>query len=69
MPDAVESFPKVNKFVDELTLVLQLFLNDDSAVEDLFHFAPPSSESSLLFGQQFLSLTRLKMLCSMILLG
>ncbi|KAH3690058.1 hypothetical protein DPMN_155354 [Dreissena polymorpha] len=34
-----------------------MFLNDDSEVEDLFHCAPPSSESSLFFGQQFLGLT------------
>ncbi|KAH3768232.1 hypothetical protein DPMN_169444 [Dreissena polymorpha] len=53
MPHAVESFLKVNEVVEELALVWQLFLNDDSAVEDLFHFAPPSFESSILFNLQF----------------
>ncbi|KAH3887248.1 hypothetical protein DPMN_011264 [Dreissena polymorpha] len=37
--------------------MLQVFLNNDSANEDLFHCAPPSSECSLLFGKQFLGLT------------
>ncbi|KAH3897920.1 hypothetical protein DPMN_022116 [Dreissena polymorpha] len=57
MPHAVESFLIFNEVGEELTLVLQVFLNDDSAVEDLFHCAPPSSESSLVFGQQFIGLT------------
>ncbi|KAH3836275.1 hypothetical protein DPMN_109645 [Dreissena polymorpha] len=43
--------------MEELTLVLHVFLNDDSAVEDLFHFAQPSSESSLLFDNSFLGLS------------
>ncbi|KAH3835937.1 hypothetical protein DPMN_109306 [Dreissena polymorpha] len=37
--------------------MLQEFLNDDSAVKDMFHCAPPSSESNLLFSLQFLGLT------------
>ena len=57
MPHTVESFLKVNEVVDELTLVLQVLLNDDSAVEDLFHCASPSSKSCLLFDQLFLGLT------------
>ncbi|KAH3880381.1 hypothetical protein DPMN_004295 [Dreissena polymorpha] len=57
MPPAVESFLKVNEVMKEPMLVLQVFLNDDSTVEDLFHCAPPSSESRLLIGQQFLGLT------------
>ncbi|KAH3819301.1 hypothetical protein DPMN_121035 [Dreissena polymorpha] len=56
MPHAVKSFLQVNAVVEELALVLQLFFNDDSAVEDLCQCAPPSSESSLLFGKQFLGL-------------
>ncbi|KAH3716031.1 hypothetical protein DPMN_058747 [Dreissena polymorpha] len=42
---------------EELTLVLQVYPNEGSAVEYLFHCAPPSSESILLFGQKFLCLT------------
>ncbi|KAH3691910.1 hypothetical protein DPMN_192454 [Dreissena polymorpha] len=51
MPQAVESFLKVNEVVKEFTMVLLVFLNDDSAVENVFHCASPSSESSLLFDQ------------------
>ncbi|KAH3819288.1 hypothetical protein DPMN_121022 [Dreissena polymorpha] len=57
MPHAVESFLQVTEAVEELTLVLQVFPNDDSAVEDLFHCAPPSSESTLHFDQQFTGYT------------
>ncbi|KAH3815051.1 hypothetical protein DPMN_143570 [Dreissena polymorpha] len=65
MLDAVEIFKlmrlndiflKVNEVVEEVTLVLQVFLDDYCAVEDLLHCTPPSSECSLPFGQQFLSL-------------
>ncbi|KAH3860575.1 hypothetical protein DPMN_023482 [Dreissena polymorpha] len=51
MPHAVESFLKVNEVVEEFISVLQVFLNDDTAVDNLCHCAPPSSESSLLFDQ------------------
>ncbi|KAH3887365.1 hypothetical protein DPMN_011381 [Dreissena polymorpha] len=44
---------KFNEVVEEATLVLQVFLNNESAVEDLFYCAPPCSKSSRLFGQQF----------------
>ena len=58
MPRAVERFLKVNEVVEELKLVLQVFLYDDSVeVEDLFYCATFSSESSLLFRQQFLNHT------------
>ncbi|KAH3866016.1 hypothetical protein DPMN_029067 [Dreissena polymorpha] len=57
MPHAVESFLKVNKVVKQVTLLLQVFFNYDYAVDDLFHCAPSSSESSLLIGQQFLGFT------------
>ncbi|KAH3808084.1 hypothetical protein DPMN_136434 [Dreissena polymorpha] len=50
MPHAVESFLKVYDVVEEVTLVLQVYLNDDSAVDYLFHCAPSSSDSSLLLG-------------------
>ncbi|KAH3843498.1 hypothetical protein DPMN_117017 [Dreissena polymorpha] len=55
--ESVESFLKVSEVFEERTLVLQVFLNDDYAVDDLFNYSPPSSESSLLFSQQFLGLT------------
>ena len=38
-------------------LVLQQFLNDDSAIEDLFIRVLSGSEFSLLFSQQFLGFT------------
>ncbi|KAH3769266.1 hypothetical protein DPMN_170516 [Dreissena polymorpha] len=57
MPHAVKSCLKVNQVVLELLLVLHVFLNDDSAVEDLFHCAPLSSESRLLFGKKCLGHT------------
>ncbi|KAH3856319.1 hypothetical protein DPMN_098905 [Dreissena polymorpha] len=53
MQQAVERFLKVDKVVEYLTLALKVFLNDDSAVEDLFH----CSESSIIFRQQFLGFT------------
>ncbi|KAH3880580.1 hypothetical protein DPMN_004497 [Dreissena polymorpha] len=56
MQHANESFLKINEVVEELTLVLQMFPNDACAAVDLFHCAPPSTEFSLLFGQQFLGL-------------
>ncbi|KAH3748935.1 hypothetical protein DPMN_183424 [Dreissena polymorpha] len=56
MPHAVENFFKVDEVVEEHMLVFQIFLNDDSAVECLLYFAPPSSESSLLFSHQYLGL-------------
>ncbi|KAH3827930.1 hypothetical protein DPMN_129876 [Dreissena polymorpha] len=48
MPHAVESI-FVDEVVEELALVLQLFLNYAPAVDHLFQCAPPSSETSLLF--------------------
>ncbi|KAH3838934.1 hypothetical protein DPMN_112351 [Dreissena polymorpha] len=57
MPHACESFLNVIEVLKEVTLVLQVFLNDDSALEGLFYCAPPSSESCLPFGQQLIGLT------------
>ncbi|KAH3860184.1 hypothetical protein DPMN_023076 [Dreissena polymorpha] len=57
MPNAIESFLRVHEVVEELTFVLRVFLDFDSAVDDLFHFAPLSCQSSLLFGKQFMCLT------------
>ncbi|KAH3714768.1 hypothetical protein DPMN_057468 [Dreissena polymorpha] len=57
MSHTVEIFFEVGVVVEELLLVLQVFLNDDFAVEDMFQCGLPSSESSLLFCQQFLGLT------------
>ncbi|KAH3814922.1 hypothetical protein DPMN_143494 [Dreissena polymorpha] len=50
---AIESFLEVNEVVEKLSLVSQVFLNDNA----LFHSAPPSAESCLLFNQQFSGLT------------
>ncbi|KAH3736631.1 hypothetical protein DPMN_043203 [Dreissena polymorpha] len=52
MPHAVEIFLKIDEFVEELMFVVQVFLNYDSAYEDLLHCSLPRSASSLLFGQQ-----------------
>ncbi|KAH3710382.1 hypothetical protein DPMN_069860 [Dreissena polymorpha] len=57
MPSGVEIFFKVDEIVEQLTLVLQVFINDASAVKDQFHYAPPSSESSPLFCHQIFGLT------------
>ena len=57
MTHTVESFLKVNKVVEVVTFVYKMFFKDFSAVEDQIQCAPPSSESSLLLGQQFLGLT------------
>ncbi|KAH3881382.1 hypothetical protein DPMN_005308 [Dreissena polymorpha] len=51
MSHAVKSF--FLSVVEELTSVLQVFFNHISAVEDLFRCTLPSSESSMLFRQQF----------------
>ncbi|KAH3811376.1 hypothetical protein DPMN_139787 [Dreissena polymorpha] len=56
VPNAVKSH-KVDNVVEEVTLVLQVLLNYDSAVEDLLHCASPSSKSTLRFDHQFLGLT------------
>ncbi|KAH3777320.1 hypothetical protein DPMN_178760 [Dreissena polymorpha] len=47
MSHAFERFLKVDEVEEELTLVLQVFLNIESAVEDLWHCFPFSPESSL----------------------
>ena len=62
MPHAFKSFLK-GQVVEELALVLQTFLNDYFAVEDLFHRYPHSSESSLLFA---LFCNRIKMMRNLI---
>ncbi|KAH3785907.1 hypothetical protein DPMN_164003 [Dreissena polymorpha] len=57
MPNVVESFLKVNAVVEEVTLWLHVFFNDDYAVANLSYCAPAISESSLRLGQQFHCLT------------
>ncbi|KAH3754006.1 hypothetical protein DPMN_188664 [Dreissena polymorpha] len=54
MPHAVEISLEVDEDVEDLTLVLHIFLNDDSAVEALFKCDLPSFEPSPFFHQQFL---------------
>ncbi|KAH3697694.1 hypothetical protein DPMN_085200 [Dreissena polymorpha] len=46
MPQAFESILEVDEIVEELMLVMQVFLYDDSAVENLISCALPSSESA-----------------------
>ncbi|KAH3861963.1 hypothetical protein DPMN_024916 [Dreissena polymorpha] len=53
MPHAGGKFLKVGEVVEKLMLVLQVFRNDDCAVDDLFHSAPPCFKSSLLLRNQF----------------
>ncbi|KAH3880389.1 hypothetical protein DPMN_004303 [Dreissena polymorpha] len=50
---------------------MQVLLNDGSSVEDLFHFAPPCSESSFSSASSFLALlfNQVRMLRIMTCLG
>ncbi|KAH3805076.1 hypothetical protein DPMN_133373 [Dreissena polymorpha] len=54
----VEGFIKINAVEEMLALIIQVFLHDDYAVEDITHYDLPSSEIRLLFGQQFLALKK-----------
>ena len=49
MPHFVERLLKVNEVVEQVPLVLEMFFNEDPAVEDLFHCAPTCSEACLFF--------------------
>ena len=54
MPEAImlypiECFLEVNEIAEQVPLVLQMFLNEDPTVEDLFHCAPSSSNTCLFF--------------------
>ncbi|KAH3784596.1 hypothetical protein DPMN_162556 [Dreissena polymorpha] len=57
MPHVVEHFLKVDKVGEDLTLVLQVFLNNHSAVEDQLYCVTAKSESSLVLRQQSIGLS------------
>ncbi|KAH3795104.1 hypothetical protein DPMN_148649 [Dreissena polymorpha] len=57
MPVAVQRVLKVDEVVEEVKLLLRVFLNENFEVNDLFHCAQSCSKSNLLFRQQFLGLT------------
>ena len=52
MPDSVECLLEVDEVVKQVALVLEVFLSQHSAIEDLFHSASPSSKSCLFFCEQ-----------------
>ena len=43
MPYPIKCFLEVDEIVEQVPLVLQMFLNEDPTVEDLFHCAPSGS--------------------------
>ena len=56
MPEAIVPYPikyflEVDKIVEQVPLVLQMFLNEDPTVEDLFHCALSGSKTCLFFWQ------------------
>ena len=46
MPNSIDALLEVTEVVKEVTLVLNVFLNDASAVQDQFHCMPSSASSS-----------------------
>ena len=56
MPDSVKHLLEVFEVVEQITLMLQVLLYDDSSMEDLFYRASAWSKTNLFFCQQFLSL-------------
>ena len=56
MPKSVEDLLEVNEDMVEVLLVLEIFLVEDSYVEDLFCGAPSRSEACLFFGDDLLPL-------------
>ena len=47
MPHSFEGFLEVNEVVEQVLLMLYIFLDEDSAAEYLFHCAPACSETRL----------------------
>ena len=56
MPDSVKRLLAICEVVEQIALVLAVFLYGDSAIEDLFYSAPAWSQTCLFFCQMFLSL-------------
>ena len=55
MQDFVKRLFEVYEIVKQIAPVLQMFLYDDSTIEDLFYCAPAWSKPCSFFCQQFLS--------------
>ena len=56
MPYSVEGLLEINEVVEQITLVLEVFFNEDPAVKYLLHRTPASSEPRLLLRKQLLGL-------------
>lgn len=56
MPDSFKCLLEVYEVVLEILLLFNVFSDEYSAFEDLFHFAAPSAKASLFFGQDLLRL-------------
>ena len=56
MPDSVKRLLEVYEVVEQIALVLQVLLYDNSTIEGLFYSAPAWSKLCLFVCQQFLSL-------------
>ena len=54
MTHPVKGFPEVYKVVEQVSLMLKVFLHQYAAVEDLLYRAPACPKSSLFFSQVFL---------------
>ena len=68
MPNPVEGLLEVYKDMVEVLLVLEIFLTEDSSVEDLLCGAPSCSEACLFFSDDLLRLW-LQFIFSMTLFG
>ena len=56
MPHPVKGLLEVNKVVEQVSLVLDVFLKQYSAMKNMFHHASSWSESGLLFCELFFCL-------------
>lgn len=45
----IKCFVEINEIIERVSLVLQMFLNEDPTIEDFFHCALSSTETCLLF--------------------
>ena len=71
MPNSVKGLLEVYEDMVEVLLVMEIFLTEDSHVEDLLCGAPSCSEAYLFFGDDLLHLRfqSFSMIFSMTLLG
>ena len=56
MPNPVEGLPEVYEDVVEVLLVLEIFLTEDSQVQDLLRGAPSCCDACLFFNDDLLRL-------------